>query len=406
MSTSSISSGINIWDKNVPIEKSSYVRESGIQYINEERFCLDESKLTMIDLFCGAGGFAVGASWAGFQSIVGVDYLEPAMETWSTNHPSSLGCLGDIKLLDANELKQKLKNKGVTRINLITGGVPCQGFSRANRKHTDHDERNFLFKEYMRFVAAFEPDYIILENVSGMRSTAGGAFEKAIKESMEELGYSVNVRLLNAADYGVPQERHRLLFVGVRRDVGLADEYIFPEGDFRGKHRTVRDAISDLPYLDNDETKTSYEVKPTSDFQKLMRGQSKEIRVARTKELFNHTAPNHPQETIDKISNTEPGRPMYDRFKQRIRLHWDYSSPTQLAGGIRPQFQFGHPEQARGLSIRERARIQTFPDSYVFKGGIVQERVQTGNAVPPLLIYNITKPIMEDIVRRDSLNHK
>lgn len=355
----------------------------------------------MLDLFCGAGGFAVGASWAGFQSLVGIDYLAPAMETWTSNHPDSIGCLGDIKKIDAAELKKMLQNRGVEHINLITGGVPCQGFSRTNRKHVDNDERNFLFKEYMRFVEVFKPDYIILENVSGLRSTAGGSFEKAIKESMESLGYSVNVRLLNAADYGVPQVRHRLLFVGVKRNVGLATEYIFPDGEFKDAHRTVRDAISDLPCLENNETKDTYGSPPRTEFQKLMRGVSKKLAIRRPKKLSNHTAPNHPQETIDKIAQTKPGTPMYVKFKQRIRLQWEAASPTQLAGGIRPQFQFGHPEQSRGLSIRERARIQTFPDSYIFKGGTVQERVQTGNAVPPLLIYNISKPIMEDIRRRN-----
>ncbi len=355
----------------------------------------------MLDLFCGAGGFAVGASWAGFQSLVGIDYLAPAMDTWISNHPDSIGCLGDIKKIDAADLKKMLQSKGVEHINLITGGVPCQGFSRANRKHVDNDERNFLFKEYMRFVEVFKPDYIILENVSGLRSTAGGVFEKAIKESMESLGYSVNVRLLNAADYGVPQVRQRLLFVGVKCNAGLATEYVFPDGEFKDAHRTVRDAISDLPCLENNETKDSYDSPPQTEFQKLMRGVSKKLAIRRPKKLSNHTAPNHPQETVDKIAQTKPGTPMYVKFKQRIRLQWEAASPTQLAGGIRPQFQFGHPEQSRGLSIRERARIQTFPDSYVFKGGTVQERVQTGNAVPPLLIYNISKPIMEDIRRRN-----
>lgn len=395
----------NVWDKDVPIEKSSYIREGAVQFINLDGFKYDRTKLTMLDLFCGAGGFAVGASWAGFQSLVGVDYLEPAMETWTQNHPNAIGCLGDIKELDAVELKKLLQNKGVKDINLITGGVPCQGFSRANRKHVDNDERNFLFREYMRFVEVFKPDYIILENVSGMRSTAGGAFEKAIKESMETLGYSVNVRLLNAADYGVPQVRQRLLFVGVKCNAGLASEYVFPDGEFKASHRTVRDAISDLPCLGNNETKDIYDLPPQSEFQKLMRGGSRKIGIRKPSILSNHTAPNHPQETIDKIAQTKPGAPMYAKFKQRIRLQWDAASPTQLAGGIRPQFQFGHPEQSRGLSIRERARIQTFPDSYVFKGGTVQERVQTGNAVPPLLIYNISKPIMEDICRRNNVRN-
>ena len=199
----------------------------------------------------------------------------------------------------------------------------------------------------MKYVKEFKPKYIILENVSGMRSTAEGHFEKEIKRYMDKLGYTPTVALLNAADYGVPQVRQRLIFVGVKRNAKLTIPFVFPKGEFVNCHRTVFDAISDLPPLNNNEQKTGYNPK----------------------------------------------------FKQRIRLTWDSPSPTQLAGGIRPQFQFGHPDQARGLTIRERARIQSFPDSYIFKGGIVQERVQTGNAVPPLLIYSIAKVIAEDRIR-------
>ncbi len=109
--------------------------------------------------------------------------------------------------------------------------------------------------------------------------------------------------------------------------------------------------------------------------------------------LTNHKAPNHPKDVIDKIKNTEPGKPMYPKFKQRIRLAWDIQSPTQVSGGIRPQFQFGHPSDCRGLTIRERCRIQSFPDNFVVVGGIVQGRVQTGNAVPPLLAKAIALAI-------------
>ena len=139
-------------------------------------------------------------------------------------------------------------------------------------------------------------------------------------------------------------------------------------------------------------------------FLKLMKGKGKIEGIAPPEKLSNHVSPNHPQETINRIASTEPGKPMYPKFKQRIRLREDAPSPTQLAGGIRPQFQFGHPTQPRGLTIRERARIQSFPDSYVFLGGIVQERVQTGNAVPPLLIYNVALPIAEDIRRKEKEN--
>ena len=390
---------INVWDNNVPVEKSSYLCDEDIIFFNEDNFELKENSLTMIDLFCGAGGFAVGCDWAGFQSVFGVDHLVPAMKTWIKNHPNAIGCLGDITKLSPEVVKQKLEQKGVTHINLITGGVPCQGFSKANRKHNDNDERNFLFLEYMKFVRVFKPNYIILENVSGIRSTASGKFENDIKEHMEKLGYETTIKLVNAAEFGVPQIRQRLLFVGVKKGIGLVDKYEFPEGQFKGRFRTVEDAISDLPKLGNAESSDKYKGKAKSDYQKLMRGKGDIEAIKTTKKLYNHVAPNHPQETIDKITSTKPGEPMYHKFKQRIRLKKNIPSPTQLAGGIRPQFQFGHPEQSRGLTIRERARIQSFPDSYIFEGGIVQERVQTGNAVPPLLIYNIAKPIANDIKR-------
>lgn len=388
-----------VWDSSVPVEKSSYLHDEFVKYINVDGFKHDPSKLTMLDLFCGAGGFAVGASWAGFQSVLGIDHLEPAITTWTHNHPDAIGCLGDIKQIDPEYIKALLASKGVTEINLITGGVPCQGFSRANRKHNDNDERNFLFIEYMRFVKVFMPDYIILENVSGMRSTAGGHFEEQIKDTMEELGYTVTVRLINAAEYGVPQIRQRLIFVGVRNDAGLTIPYVFPTGEFKGNFRTVDDAISDLPVLGNNQTQNEYVLPAQTDYQKLMRGEGS-LPILPAHGLYNHSSPNHLPDVLKKIGSTKQGEPMYPKFKQRIRLKADAPSPTQLAGGIRPQFQFGHPTQVRGLTIRERARIQSFPDSYVFCGGMVQERVQTGNAVPPLMIYNVTKPIAEDIKRK------
>ena len=171
---------------------------------------------------------------------------------------------------------------------------------------------------------------------------------------------------------------------------------LIKDGDNSKCYRTVYDAISDLPKLDNNESKNEYSNNNLTEYQKIMRGN--------TAKLNNHIAPNHPEETIEKIRETKPGKPMYQKFKQRIRLDFEEPSPTQLAGGIRPQFQFGHPDQPRGLSIRERARIQSFPDSYTFIGGIVQERVQTGNAVPPLLIHEITKSIAKDIIENQKRN--
>ena len=393
----------DVWDSSVPVEKSSYLSDDEIKYFNIENFKTDNSKLKMLDLFCGAGGFSVGCSWAGFESVFGVDHFAPAMATWTANHPNAIGCLGDIKKIEPEKIHKMLREKGVEKIDLITGGVPCQGFSISNRKHNDNDERNFLFLEYMKFVKEFLPDYIILENVSGMRSTAGGHFENSIKEYMLELGYEVTVGFLNAADFGVPQLRIRLLFVGVRKGSNKTRPFVFPKPKYTfDKYRTVKDAFSDLPKLNVSEKKIEYATECQNEYQKLLRGEG-ELPIIKSTKLLNHSAPNHPQSTVDLINATAQGMPMYERFKQRIRLKENAPSPTQLAGGIRPSFQFGHPTEARGLSTRERARIQSFPDSYEFFGGIVQERIQTGNAVPPLLIYNVADLIAKDIRKKDDI---
>lgn len=394
-----MSNEINKWDKNIPVEKSIYLHEDEYSIINNSKIEIKENELTMIDLFCGAGGFSVGAKWAGFKSVMGVDYLKPAIETWKLNHPDAISILGDIKKLTGNELKEMLNG---IEIDLITGGVPCQGFSRSNRKHKTNDERNFLFLDFMRIIKVFSPKAIIIENVDAIRSRGEGKFEKEILAAMEEAGYKSVVKTLNAAEYGVPQVRERAFFIGLKNGA----EFKFPNKKFTSKEekslfdngllpfRTVYDAISDLPKISSHEEATQYEYREEfTEFQKLMRGIDNLLEKEENKILYNHVAPKHDKKTLERIKYTEPGKPMYENFKQRIRLSYAKPSPTQLAGGIRPQFQFGHPELIRGLTIRERARIQSFPDSYIFTGGTVQERVQTGNAVPPLLVYEILKEL-------------
>lgn len=145
------------------------------------------------------------------------------------------------------------------------------------------------------------------------------------------------------------------------------------------------EAIGDLPPIKAKERATEYDREPFTDYQRSMRNGSEK--------LFNHRAPRHPSQTVEKIASTQPGEPIYERFKQRIRLHPDATSPTQVAGGIRPQYQLGHPKIPRGLTVRERARIQSFPDVYEIHGGVTQARVQTGNAVPPLLAQAIGREI-------------
>ena len=390
----------NVWDSSVPSEISSYVKDDKVQVFDKDLVC----GLNMIDLFCGAGGFSVGASWAGFNPVLGIDHFEPAIRTWEHNHPNAIACLGDIRKIDPEICKKMLEQKGINHIHLLTGGVPCQGFSLANRKHNDDDPRNFLFLEYMKYVSVFSPDYIILENVSGMTMRKGGQFVNDIQAAMKDLGYNVSIQLVNAAEYGVPQFRKRLIFVGVKQNSGLVDRYVFPKPTITNPqdYVTVHDAFSDLPSLEVGQYKNKYAHKPQNRYQQLMRGEGYISGIKPPKNLINHKAPNHPAETVAMIASTPQGEPMYKAFKQRIRLNENQPSPTQLAGGIRPSFQFGHPTQARGLTTRERARIQSFPDSYEFLGGIVQERVQTGNAVPPLLIYELVRSISEDIIHRNN----
>jgi DNA (cytosine-5)-methyltransferase 1 len=378
-----------IWNKNIAPEESSYYWKGEPIVISEGN--IDKLKKPLVgELFCGCGGTSVGFEMAGFDIAFGMDIHKPSIETFAANHPDAVSVLGDIQKLKPSYLKKILKGR---KLDILIAGVPCQGFSLNNRKRTHSDKRNFLYKEFIKQIKSLKPNIAILENVSGMMSTSNGEFVKNIIEDISKAGnMKVAAKLLYASDYGVPQNRKRLVFVGIKN---TSEPFNF-EKSLKKTHgingipfNTVKDAIYDLPRIKSGETADKYKVQPKTDYQKLMRGKNKELTC--------HTAPKHPEETINKIKNTKPGEPIYPKFKQRIRLSWDSPSPTQVSGGIRPQFQFGHPEDDRGLTIRERCRIQSFPDTFIVKGGIVQGRVQTGNAVPPLLAKAIAMALKKYI---------
>jgi DNA (cytosine-5)-methyltransferase 1 len=337
----------------------------------------------MFDLFCGPGGFSTGFEWAGFRSQIGVDIHEPSVRTFARMHPEAQTFHVDIRALGPAEV---LRAAGGETPTVLTAGIPCEGFSRSNRNRNRFvDARNFLFLEFLRFAEALQPRVAIIENVSALRDHSEGFFRDEIVQGLEALGYSVQWKILNAADYGVPQRRRRLFFVGV--EAGL--RFTWPAPTHGGEDlapRTVGEAIEDLPRIGPGESAERYEEPPRDDYQRFLREGQGEV-------LLNHIAPKHPQATIDKIANTAQGEPMYPRFKQRIRLHPDRPSPTVVSGGIRPQFVHGHPWEPRGLTVRERARLQSFPDSYCFEGGVVQGRVQTGDAVPPLLAWHVAEQV-------------
>ena len=356
--------------------------------INEHKF-IDDGKPIVVELFCGCGGTSCGFEMAGYNIAVGVDIHEPSIKTFQKNHPNCSTILGDIRTIKPEDIEKLL---GGRKIDVLIGGVPCQGFSLNNKKRNANDERNYLYLEFLRFVKALKPRAVVIENVSGMRSTKNGEFVKNIENEISKAGnYKVKSQMLNAADYGVPQKRQRLIFVGVKgKNYFDFDKIKKTNGPGTGKdYVTVKEAIGDLPSLGNNEEKNEYKCAAFSDYQKFMR--------KGVNELTCHKAPNHPEDTIKKIAQTNPGEPMYPKFKQRIRLAWNIQSPTQVSGGIRPQFQFGHPEDNRGLSIRERCRIQSFPDWFQIDGGIVQARVQTGNAVPPLLAMAVANELKKYI---------
>jgi DNA (cytosine-5)-methyltransferase 1 len=366
------------WNKKNTVEESSYYWKGEPKTISSGNISKLKKPL-VVELFCGCGGTSKGFEMAGYNIALGIDIHEPSVKTFSRNHPEAIAILGDIKKIKPEYIKKILNDR---QIDVLIAGVPCQGFSLNNRKRHSEDKRNFLYKEFIKYIDFLKPQVAILENVSGMISTANGDFVKNIEKDISVAGdMKVSSRLLLAADYGVPQLRRRLVFIGIKNNKPFDFDTELEKTHGSGTNRpynTIRDALSDLPDIESGEESFEYKTKPITDYQKLMRQKSGSL-------IFNHKAPKHPKEVIEKIRNTEPGKPIYPKFKQRIRLSWNIQSPTQVSGGIRPQFQFGHPKSARGLSIRERCRIQSFPDDFIMEGGTVQGRVQTGNAVPPLL---------------------
>ncbi len=348
-------------------------------------------ELNHVDLFCGPGGFATGFEWAGFKTVLGMDIHAPSLKTFEENHKSAKIVLGDIRELSSEDLKNLVPKK----VDVLSAGVPCEGFSMANRNRTKFtDERNFLFVEFLRMAEAIKPKVLLVENVANFARHDDGFFGKEVEAGMKDLGYETTSTVLNASDFGVPQRRRRVMFIGILP--GYAFQWPKPThgtGPGLKPFVTVGDALlGDLPELESNEFADEYVGPPITEYQKLMRKGSRKLK--------NHQAPNHPKATIKRIASTKPGEPMYESYKQRIRLHKDNLSPTIVSGGIRPQFAYGHPTQPRGMSIRERARLMSFPDWYNFLGGIVQGRVQTGDAVPPLLALAVATSIRNALTKQ------
>lgn len=355
------------------------------------KYMFDEFKI--LDLFCGAGGFSYGMEKnPHFKTVLSVDNDPYVAATFKHNFPECEVVIGDI---NESKLKQEIVSQAERLgVNMIIGGPPCQGYSNKGKKLGLKDPRNFLFREYLSLVERLRPVVFVIENVKTLLSASNGWFRDEIVKEIGKLGYKVEYGVLNASDFGVPQNRERAIFIcSLEKNIPLPEK-VSP------KTVTVRDAISDLAYLESGEGtfEQEYAMPAQGEYQSLMR------RDCNT--LFNHVASKHKKVAIDKLKMIPPecGKeyiPVELRGKQKFnttwgRLKWNEVSPT-----IDTRFDAAsngtnnHPFLNRAITPREAARIQSFDDSFVFLGSKVRIRKQVGNAVPPLLSKAIAERIFE-----------
>ena len=351
----------------------------------------------ILDLFCGAGGFSYGMHKnPHFFTEVALDFNKHAATTFKKNMPDTSVIIGDIT--DESIKKQIIKESKRRNVNMIIGGPPCQGFSMKGKKLGLHDPRNFLFVEYLNIVKELQPQVFVIENVKALLSTSAGWFKNEIINTIEEMGYKVEVGILNASQFGVPQARERAIFI-CSKNISIP----LPTGN--NKIVTVRDAISDLSYLESGEGsfEQKYKNKPQSEYQKLMRKNSKL--------LYNHQASKHKQIAIDKLKMIPPEKGKEYLPKELLgnqkfkttwgRLVWDEFSPTiDTRFDAASNGKNNHPYLNRAITPREAARIQSFDDEFIFYGSKVHIREQIGNAVPPLMAKEIADQI-EKVIKNE-----
>ncbi len=322
-------------------------------------------KLTYIDLFSGAGGFSLGFDNMGFQHIFSIDIEPNFCKTYHYNFPNHNLIQKNICELTDNEIKLLINKK---KIDVVIGGPPCQGFSIAGnigRKFVD-DPRNKLFKEFVRVVKVVSPRFFVMENVARLYNHNKGQTRKEIITDFEQLGYKVECKILNSADYGVPQVRNRVIFIGTREH----HKIIFPPKKIK-KYITTKQVLDDYPKLQSGEKSS----------------------------IPNHIAMSHTEQMLYKMSFISDGgdrndipeniRPKSGDVRKYIRYASDKPSVT-VTGDMRKIF---HYEQNRALTVRELAKLQSFPDSFVFKGTKISQQQQVGNAVPPKMAEAIAEVI-------------
>ena len=371
---------------------------------------------TMIDLFAGAGGLSCGLEQAGFNPVLANEISERFAETYKLNNPDAKIIVGDVRNVDEKMLHELIKEYG--DIDLIAGGPPCQGFSVNAPVRSLDDPRNHLFKEYMRIAAEIRPKAVLIENVPGIISLGRGTVVEQIYKILNGLGYTVKHKILFAGHYGIPQLRFRTVFIGIR---DYNNNIIFPEPEyyvnananfthskelcynlmplerFALKPKTnIWDAIGDLPEIQGGDKsgEYNYACEAKGEYQALMRKGSECV--------TSHYCPKLSAINIERLKYIPIGGSWRDipfdllpeglkRAKRSDHTkRYGRLDPNGLCSTIMTKCDphwgsFFHPYQPRALSVREAARIQSFPDKYKFTGSMTEQYEQVGNAVPPLL---------------------
>jgi len=345
-----------------------------------------------IDLFAGAGGMSLGAAWAGVNVKLAVELEKSAFDTYSHNHPDCICLRLDAKALF--DFRWPYSNKDL----IVFGGPPCQGFSTSNqRTRGEENEKNWLYKAFIAFVGSVKPAWVVFENVRGILETEGGLFAEKVESDLKALGYDTNSGILNAAQFGVPQKRNRFFIIA--RLGGVAPT--LPQPDEGRPGVSVKEAIDDLPLLKVGAAVDvlKYKHPPLSDYAKWIRGDLDRCSGHLVSQNADYVIERYP--LIPQGGNWEDiPEAMMSNYKDRTRCHTGIyrrlraSEPSVVIGNYRKNMLI-HPTQHRGLSVREAARLQSFPDYFEFKGSIGLQQQQVGNAVPPLL----AKAVFETIIQ-------
>ncbi len=345
---------------------------------------MSSRNLTYVDLFAGAGGLSLGLENAGFESVHAVEVDDDARATYARNR----------KGVEADDLTQDIRDVDTTEIpdivghdsvDLVAGGPPCQGFSEVVSPDGS-DDRNHLFTYFIQWVNELQPKAALFENVRGMENTADGKFLDAVKESFDNIGYEVTPNVVTASDFGVPQHRRRLIVLAFRDDAPdhSIDGFKLDPVETPG----VIDGIGDLPEVAAGEEVTEYDEKPETVLQRDLRGDNTKLTL--------HEAANHSDDMVEMVSHISDGgnrTEIPEELQPSSGYHNSYSRLDSQEPAVAITSNMSkpssarcvHPFQDRGLTPREGARLQTFPDSYRFVGGLVSVRQQIGNAVPPYL---------------------